>query len=195
MFTLYRSIPIGRRSNIIDIWGEIPHTPKRDLVFVDQETGVTFTTNDLFLKKLNRNKKLSKLYHTYKNHIEDKRVSTVLYVVKSKQLSNLSNHIKNLKRKCLKKGIGTYAYYWQRDIGEIEFSPHYHLILILSPLDISIFKTLFKKKNRCGYVAELCHSLYLFTKYLDKKEFYAPFRKRNYGISKKLTIPNIIDTV
>jgi hypothetical protein len=189
MFTLYRSIPIGRRSNIIDIWGEIPHTPKRDLIFVEIETGVTFTTNDLFLKKLNRNKKLSKLFNTYKNNIKNEQVSTVLYVVESKKISNLSNHIKNLKRKCLKKGIEIYAYYWQRDVGEVEFSPHYHLILILTPLTINTFKSLFKKKNRCGYKAELCNSLFLFTKYLSNKEFYAPFRKRSYGISKKMIVP------
>jgi hypothetical protein len=195
MFTLYRSIPIGRRSTIIDKWGEIPHKPKRELTFVDPETGVTFTTTDLFLKKLNRNKKLSKLYNAYKNHIENKQVSTVLYIVESKLTSNLSHHIKNIKRKCLKKGIDTYAYYWQRDIGEIEFTPHYHLILILTPLNMEMFNSLFKKKNKCGNKAELCNSLFHFTKYLNKKEFYAPFRKRNYGISKKLLTPNIIDAV
>lgn len=190
MFILYRSIPIGIRSKYIDKWGEIPHTPMRELVFVDEETGLTFTTNDLILKKLNRNKKLKKIYLTYKEFIFKKNVSIVLYIVNVKSITNVSNHLKNLKKKYTKKGIQLYAYYWQRDIGEKEFIAHYHVILILSTLTIDKFNSLFKQNNRCGYKAMLCNSLYRFINYLKEKEFYAPFRKRNYGLSRKLILPH-----
>lgn len=189
MYKLYRTVPIGRGSYNIDKWGELPREPMRELHFVNTITGQIFSTNDLHLKKFKRQKKIEKLYYFYQGYIFNKQVSTVLYVVNVKRISSISIHIKNVKRKLARKRINLLAYYWQRDIGENEFEPHYHCIFILSRMDIHLFSELFKGYNKCGAKAELCNSLMAFTLYLNKKEIFAPYKKRNNSLSKYMRKP------
>ncbi len=193
MYKLYRSIPLCEKSKDIDKWGEIPHKPRRQLVFVEDETGETFRITDLSLKKIKRNKVLFKLYSTYKEYIKKKEISSVFLVLEVKRISNISNYIKNLKKALKKRNVNLYAYYWQRDVGDILFVPHYHIIIIVSKINYEVLSKLFKSKNRCGHKAEFGHSLYDFKSYLKKKEFYAPFKKRNYALSKFLIKPADID--
>lgn len=195
MYKLYRSIPLEQRSYIIDKWGELPQIPKRELIFFDDETGVTFTTNDLHLKKVKRNKNVSRILDTYKSYIGKKQVSTLISVVNVKDISNISNFIKNLKKKFKKNGILIYAYYWQRDIGEVRFTPHYHIILIISRINKNLFSKVIENKRKKREKAELCNSLFRFTKYLQKKEIYAPNKKRSYGISKIFYLPSNFESI
>jgi hypothetical protein len=189
MYKLYRTIPIGERSNYIDKWGEFPREPMREIHFVNTITGQIFKTNDLLIKKFKRHEKLERLYYFYYGFIFKKKVSTVLYVVNVKRISSISIHIKNIKKKLARKRINLLAYYWQRDIGDNEFEPHYHCIFVISRIDIQEYEKLFKGYNKCDAKAELCNSLRAFTLYLNKKEFFAPYKKRNNSLSKKMLKP------
>lgn len=193
MFKYYRTIPYGRRSKYIDKWGEIPHKPTRDIIFVDDTTGESFTTNDLKLKVYRRNEKIKGFYKFYSPYFKERLVSAILYVVNVKRISSMSNQLKTIRKKFKKKQIQLLAYYWQRDIGEKIFEPHYHAILIIPRISIELFNILFEgKKKKSGAKAELCQDLERFTNYLNGKEFFAPFRKRNNSVSRKLLIPPII---
>lgn len=189
MYKFYQSIPYGRRSNIIDKWGEVAHEPTRDIILINEETGELFVTNDLATKLYNRNKKIKKLYNFYRWYFLKRQISVVVYVVNVKSISTISNHLKNLKRKFIKKHIQLLAYYWQRDIGEIVFEAHYHVILILPRIDIKLFNELFMGKCKSGAKAEFCKDLSDFTRYLNKKEIFAPHKKRSNSISRKLLKP------
>lgn len=192
MFKYKRTTPIGSRSLIIDNWGEVAHEPTREIIFVDDNTGVRFVTNDLAIKLFRRNKKLRNFYEFYCSYFKEKLVSAVLYVVNVKRISSMSNHLKSLRKKFKKKHLQLLAYYWQRDIGEKIFEPHYHLILILPRISIELFKILFEGKNKSGAKAVLCQDLERFTNYLKGKEFFAPFKKRNNTMSRKLLAPPLI---
>jgi hypothetical protein len=192
MFKFHRTIPYGRRSEYIDKWGEIPHKPTRDIIFVDDSTGVVFSTNDLQIKLFKRSKKIKNFYTFYSSFFYEKLVSAVLYVVNVKSISSISNQLKTIRKKLKKNHIQLLAYYWQRDIGENLFEPHYHIILILPRIRIELFNKLFEKKNKCGAKAVLCHNLDRFTSYLIGKEILAPFKSRNNSMSRKLLKPMII---
>lgn len=192
MFKYYRTIPYERRSKYIDIWGEVAHKPTRDIIFVDDTTGESFTTNDLKLKFYRRNQKIKRFYEFYSPYFKERLVSAILYVVNVKRISSMSNQLKTIRKKFKKKQIQLLAYYWQRDIGEKIFEPHYHVILILPRISIELFNQMFQGKNKSGANAVLCQDLERFTNYLNGKEFFAPFRKRNNSMSRKLLIPPII---
>lgn len=189
MFKYYRTIPYGRRSKYIDKWGEIPHKPTRDIIFLDDSTGAVFLTNDLQIKLYRRNKKIKDLYTFYSSLFYEELVSVALYVVNVKSISSISNQLKTIRKKLKKNHIQLLAYYWQRDIGEKLFDPHYHVILILPRISIELFNKLFKKKNKSGAKAVLCQNLERFTSYLNGKEILAPFRSRNNSMSRKLLKP------
>jgi hypothetical protein len=192
MFKYYRTIPYERRSKDIDKWGEVAHEPTREITFVDDITGEIFTTTDLKIKLHRRNKKITEFYNFYYPHFKEQTVSAVLYVVNVEQISSMSNQLKTIRKRLNKKQIKLLAYYWQRDNGKIKFIPHYHVLLILPRISVELFKVLFKAKNKSNSKAVLCKNLKGFTKYLNKKEFFAPYKKRNNSMSRKMLIPPII---
>jgi hypothetical protein len=122
MYKFFRSIPLARRSYIIDKWGELPHHPLRQIVLVEEKTGELFCTTDLAQKKNRRNKKLEKLYRFYSGYFHNRQVSIALNVINVKSISSVSNQIKMYRRKLNKKQIQLLAYYWQRDFYN---TPHF----------------------------------------------------------------------
>jgi hypothetical protein len=192
MFKYYRTIPYGRRSIYIDKWGEVAHEPTRDIIFVDDSTGEIFISNDLKIKIYKRNKKIKAFYEFYNHYFKKKLVSIVLYVVNVKCISSISNQLKSIRKKLKKKQIQLLANYWQRDIGEKKFEPHFHLMLALPRINIELFNQLFEGDYESGAKAELCDDLQKFTKYLMKKKFFAPFKQKNNSISRKLLKPSLI---
>ena len=193
MYRFYRAIPYGCKTDNIDKWGELPHRATRDIVFFNDETCLFYKTNDLDIKRNNRNKNLNKLVTFYSGYFEKKLISVVLYIFNVKKISTISNQIKTIKKKLVKKHIDTLAHYWQRDIGENEFIPHFHVILVLERITNNQFQESFKGFCKGGPKPIFCDSLKDFSGYLKNKEFYAPNNKRNNSLSKILKRPRCID--
>lgn len=84
MFKFFRSIPLAKRSDNIDKWGELPHRPMRQIILVHELTGDLFSTTDLAQKKYRRNKKLDKLYRFYAGYFQSRQVSIALNVLNVK---------------------------------------------------------------------------------------------------------------
>ena len=144
MYRLVRINPLSvTRLQTIDKWGVIPHQPKRSLVFKEDETSRCFETTDLFLKILARNKKLMTLYEFYRGHMKAKRVSLLLYTVNIDMISSISSHLKDFSRKFRKHRVRLLATYWQRDVGEISFNPHIHVVFIVSRINKALFSEMF----------------------------------------------------
>ena len=109
----------------------------------------------------------------------------MLIVVNITQVFKPANFFKDFKKKLAKKGINALGYIWVRDIGEIQFKNHLHIIMAITRINKSIMKQLFKYKNSEKYKVELCNSLRGFIKYLKEKDIFAPAGKRSYSASKE----------
>lgn len=189
-FKFYRSTPIAEGSYTIDNWGYSARMPRRKIDFIDPDTGNLFETTDTEIRKYRRNKRLTMLKNTYVPFIKSRKVSTLICVIDIDLIPDISAFLKMQKRRFKRLGLSLLAYYWQRDIGDIKFERHFHLILIFDRNNeiklINLYKpTKWKEKVK----GELCVSLKRFKEYLRGKEIYAPSRKRSYGISKHLLPP------
>jgi len=164
---------------------QIPQIPKRRIFFENSETGKVFNVTDLFLKKRKRESKLIQFKETYLRDIKNKLVSVFIIIVNRAYYASPSVFIERFTIKLKRKELQILGYYWQSDVGDIEFEHHYHFIIVVKRLcskDINaIFKT---KKNNC-YKFQFCNSISGFKNYLKKKEIYALKGKRSYGSSKE----------
>jgi len=170
-------------------WGDIPRVATKRYFFVNTITEETFSVTDLHLQKQRRNRVLQKMRETYSRLICAKKISTIIIVAPVKQYKKPADFLKEFKKKLIRNNIFLLGYYWQRDIGDVEFECHYHFIIFLKKIDGVVFNKLFKNKKDAKYEAEFCDSLSNFKGYLKKKELYAPEKKRSYGCSRVFKKP------
>jgi hypothetical protein len=180
---------IARGSYTINDLAVIPRSATKAIRFVEHETGEMFTTTDLAIKKSKRKKALSDFQDAYKIFLKKKSVTIMLIVVPVENYRTVGEFIKGLKDKFGRRKIYTYGYYWQRDIGDVLFEMHYHIMLAVSRIDASAFKELMENKKPHNYKVVLCNSLERYKNYLKKKEIYAPHKCRAYGRSEEYRTP------
>jgi hypothetical protein len=164
---------------------QIPQIPKRRIFFENSETGKVFNVTDLYLKKKKRESKLTLFKETYIRDIKNKLVSVFLIIANSEYYTNPSEFIERFAIKLKRKKVKILAYYWQSDVGDIEFEHHFHFIVVVKRLSGDDVKAIFKTKNSNCYKFQLCNSINGFKNYLKKKEIYALKGKRSYGTSKE----------
>lgn len=175
-------------SLLINKWGDIPRVATKKYYFINTITEETFSVTDLHLQKQRRNRVLAKMRETYSRLIVKNKISTIIIVAPVKHYKKPVDFLKEFKKKLIRKCISLLGYYWQRDIGDIKFECHYHLIFFLKKIDGSVFNKLFKRKIG-KYNAEFCDSISKFKEYLKKKEIYAPENMRSYGCSREFKKP------
>jgi len=166
----------------------IPQVPKRILYFENLETGKVHSMTDLDRRLQNRKRVLTKFYRTYALHFKRRRVTILLITAELEYYTTASDFIERLTIKFKRKGVNILGYYWQIDVGEKDFLPHYHFIVIVNRLEHLQIKEFFQKKTN-PYEVELCDILVRFKNYLKKKEVYSTEGKRSFGYSKKFKIP------
>lgn len=174
---------IAKGSNIIDNLGEIPRNATRSIRFVNVDTGEMFTTTDLAIKKQKRNKVLIGFQETYIRLLKSKSITLMLIVASVDKYRTVGEFMKELKKKLWRKKVEILGYYWQRDIGELIFKRHFHIMVASTRIGADTFNTLLKNKRTKNYTVELCNNLNGFKDYLKKKEIYAPLNHRAYGKS------------
>jgi hypothetical protein len=164
--------------------GVIPREATKKLEFRNPESGAIFSTTDLQFKKHKREKMLMIIKETYTPLIIKKKISTLLIEVNIFQYNTPAKYLKDFKRKLKKQNIILLGYYWQRDVGEKNFTPHFHFIFFIKRICGKDFSKLFKRKKG-KYNAIFCNHLKSFKTYLEIKEMYAPVNKRSYGCSRE----------
>lgn len=175
---------------ILDEWGVIPRIPKQAISFREDETGEIFNTTDLGLQIFRRNKKLKEFTDTYLRIFKEKQISLFLISARIKHYVLPSRFYKDFFKKLKKKKIEVLGYYWQRDVGEKDFDPHFHFIIATSRIDPNDFRSLFENKKNPNHAAVLCYNLKEFANYLKVKKLYAPYKKSNSGKSRIFKKPS-----
>lgn len=180
---------IAKGSYSINDLAIIPRSATKAIRFVDDETGELFTTTDLEIKKHKRKKALTLFQEKYERFLKKKSVTIMLIVFPVENYRTVGEFIKGLKDKFGRRKIDTYGYYWQRDVGDVLFEMHFHIMLAVSRIDASAFKEMMKNKKPLNYKVVLCNSLERYKNYLKKKEIYAPHKCRAYGRSEEYRTP------
>ena len=180
---------IAKGSYTIDNLGEIPRKATKAIRFINVETGEMFTTTDLDIKKDKRKKALIVFQETYNRLLQLKCITIMLIVVPVENCRTVGEFMKEFKEKITRIKIEIFGYYWQRDIGEIIFEKHFHIMVAVTRIIASSFRTLMKNKKPNSYKVELCNSISGFKDYLKEKEIYAPYKHRAFGKSQQYRKP------
>ncbi|MFZ4107152.1 hypothetical protein [Flavobacterium sp.] len=166
----------------------IPQIPKSILYFENTETGIVHTITDLERRLLNRKRVLTNFKRVYSKYLKKGSVTVLLIAAELEYYKTASDFIERLTIKFKRKSVNILGYYWQIDVGEKDFKPHYHFIVVVNRLKNQQFKEFFQKKEN-PYEVELCDTLVRFTNYLKKKEVYCLKGKRSFSNSKIFKIP------
>lgn len=184
-YNLYRSTPlIAKRSRIPDKLGELPRKAKKEIMLLDREAGHFFITTDLALAKYKRAKRLDEFSQTYLRLFKTERISILIVIVDAKHFKKPSNFYKDFFKKLYSKNIQVLGYFWQRDIGEVEFKTHFHFMIATTRIDKTQLPFILKRNKINSYKVELCNNVERFKGYLNEKEMYAPDGGKNYGSSR-----------
>ncbi len=169
--------------------GQTPLTPKYNLTFVEKNTGLLSTTSDLDLKKRKRLCSFVAFRDTYSRLYKKNRVSILTIVVNDADYPKIGKFINTITRKLKRKGIERLGYIWVRDIGDIKFEKHYHVLIATSPITKELFFEMFHKKKHSNYEVQFVRSTNGITRYLTDKELFAAKRQRAYQASRKFKNP------
>jgi hypothetical protein len=186
---MHRATPLLARGSInINNWGGVPHIPKQMLSFVNIDTGQYSEVTDLDLKKQRRNKKLMLLKNRYNQAFKEKRITILLIVVPVVAYKTVKDFIDAMREKLSNRNYTLLGYYWQRDIGDIRFSLHFHFILVSTRISSEAIQSLLRGNNSSRAKFELCNSLNGIVNYLLKKEIYAAYNQKSWGSSIKFKL-------
>ena len=169
--------------------GQTPLKAKYNLTFVEKNTGLLSTTTDLDIKKKKRFNFLNSFKETYSRVYKKKEISIFTAVVNEINYPKIGKFINTITRKLKRKGIDRLGYVWVRDIGEVKFEKHYHILIATSRVTKKQFYDLFHLKKHNKYKIKFVQSPNGITKYLNDKELYAAKRQRAYHTSRKFIKP------
>ena len=181
-------------SIINDNTGQIPHQAKYRIIYVNTDTGELSSITDLESKKYKRNKCLELFHNVYNKHFKAKKISIFSVVVNEEEYGSISKFINTITRKLKRKGIERFGYVWVRDIGEIKFQKHFHIIIATSKVEKKLFNTLFNKKQHNAYNIEFMNSSKGIINYIKEKELYGKKRQRTFGKSRFFPLNTICKT-
>jgi hypothetical protein len=102
----------------------------------------------------------------------------------------MSKFINTFSKKLKRKGIEKLGYVWARDIGEIKFEKHFHLLFATSYIPYKLFKELFSKKTSDKYNIQFVKKVNGIIRYIKEKELFASHKQRAFGKSKEFLLPN-----
>lgn len=181
---------LSEGSDISDNLGQTPMTAKYRKTFLNIMSGEIQEVTDLQSKLYRRDRNIGAFYNVYAKYYLDKTVSLLSAVVNQSEYRSISKFVNTISRKLKRKGIERLGYIWTRDIGDIKFEKHYHIILASSRIDGSVFHQLFKKKKHSHYDIEFLKYETGMISYLKEKSLYGCKKQRTYGKSRQFPLPN-----
>jgi len=190
MFKLVRVTPLIAKGSLLpDNWGVRQQIPKKQIVLKNLVTGQVFTTTDLDMRKHKRRKRLALFKNFYIDAFVHKRVSVFLVVAEINKYKSAKIIIDLLKEKMNQYHVRVLGYYWQRDVGEVKFELHFHIIFVVERISGVTAKRMMSNKRVGFYKMVLCFSLNKFKRYLETKEIYGAHRQRSFGVSQMFKLP------
>jgi hypothetical protein len=174
---------LERSSNISNKSGQISREPKYELTFLNTTTDRRHTTNDVIMLKGKRDKIISSFYMTYERLFLSKTISIMSFVVYEKDYSSVSKFLNTISSKLRRKNIDKLGYFWLRDVGEIEFKPHFHILMAISRISQSEFDNMFLKKTQ-KFKIQFQKTKKGLKTYLSDKELFGRKGQRTFGRSK-----------
>lgn len=166
-----------------DNLGQTPQTAKYRKHFVNIDTAVVSQITDLQSRKFKRNKYIESFIRKYQISFKNQKVSILALVVNDLHYESISKFLNMFGKKLSRKQILKLGYVWVRDVGEINFEPHFHILVATSRICPETFKKLFAKKKRSHFDVEFLRNPNGLKAYLTKKELYGSKRKRAFGKS------------
>ncbi len=187
---LIRFQPISVTSNTSDNVGQTPMLSKYIKFYLNLVTGEVKSSNDLIQKKNRRNFIFNEFSRKYSRLYEKNIISLFAIVVSEKYYGTLSKFINSFSRKIKRKGIEKLGYVWARDVGDIKFEKHFHLLFASSFVSSKLFKDLFKNKKDNRYEIQYVKKINGIVRYIKDKELFASHKQRAFGKSKAFLLPN-----
>lgn len=187
---LIRYQPISETSNTSDNVGQTPLLPKYDKIYLNLETAEVKYSNDLIQKKNRRNSIFNSFSNIYSRLYSKNLVSLFSIVVSNDEYDGkMSKFINSFSKKLKRKGIDKLGYVWIRDIGDIKFEKHFHLLFASSFISSKLFKELFSKKSSNQYSVQFIKKINGIKRYIREKELFASHKQRAFGKSKEFLLP------
>lgn len=181
-YILYKFESLGWSDNSNNS-GHTPRKAKSLKTFLNIITGVLHSQTDLAILKSKRDNAIKTFYNTYKRLYEKQEISILSFVVYEEDYPSISKFLNTISAKLRRKLIRKLGYIWVRDVGDIKFEPHYHIILATSRISKDDFENLFLKKLQ-KFKVEFQKTKSGLKKYLLDKELFGKKGQRTFGRSK-----------
>ena len=163
--------------------GLTPRQPKSLKTFLNKRDGVLHSITDLDLHKSKRNNTIYSFVKTYEKLYSNEEISIFSFVVYQKDYETVSKFLNTISAKLRRMNIHKLGYFWVRDVGNIEFEPHFHVIMATSRINKDDFKNLFLNKPQ-KFKVEFQKTKSGLKKYLMDKELFGKKGQRTFGRSK-----------
>lgn len=181
-----------RLSNISSFQLELNsiRTPLYEKSFRSYTNGQVFKVTDVQIMKYKRNKMIEKFNFLYRGVNYTWLEIGFDFSVNTK----VSDILLKLKRNLIKIGVVIEGYIWLVDKGNLYGNMHFHLVVAIPRLDLR-GKTLpdclkLKFKNKKIHSSFVTNKPKMIDYLLNKEIYFIGKRKRVYGKSKSIEIPN-----
>jgi hypothetical protein len=181
---------LSEGSSLSDNMGQIPIKAKYKKTFLNTETGELSSTTDLQSKIYKRNNYLKLFLNVYEKYFAQKRITILTCVVYIYKYPTITSFINMLSRKLVRKGIQRLGYVWVRDVGDVQFEKHYHVLIATQRIDGKQFHELFKNKKHNDYKVEFKKTPNGMKDYLSKKDLFGEKKQRSFGKSRRFPLDN-----
>jgi hypothetical protein len=169
--------------------GHLPQKAKFQKEFVHIGTGEVFINSDLNIRKYKRNKTVDSFGDSYELAYRKNQVSILSFVVNDDMYNSASKFIEMLVKKLKRYNIPKLGHLWVRDVGEIKFKKHFHILVALPRIESDIFNKLFNCGGEKKYKVEFMKTKRGLRNYLKKKELFGIKGQRTYGRSRLFKKP------
>lgn len=164
------------------------HSPIQALYMksiVNINTGEVIEVTDLQCKLRKRDSALRDFFGKYGNLWKNGEISILSNYVDAVKYDTIATFNSSFNKKLKRKGIKRLGYVWVRDIGDIKFEKHFHVLIATSRITAEVFRSLFKAKKDNRYKVQFLKTKNGMRDYIMKKELYAASKQRSYGRSRK----------
>lgn len=169
--------------------GLLPQKARIEKQFVHIRTGELIINSDLNIRKYKRNKTVDSFGDSYESAYRRKEVSILSFVVNADIYNSASKFIEMLVKKLKRYNIPKLGHIWVRDVGEIKFEKHFHILVSIPRIESDIFNKLFHCGVEKKYKVEFMKTKRGLRNYLKKKELFGIKGQRTYGRSRLFKKP------
>ena len=149
-------------------------------IFTKEQVEIT----DLDCKKLKRDNALNEFFSFYGFNYVKEEITILSIVIDASKYDTIATFNNSFGKKLKRKGLKRLGYVWVRDIGEIEFEKHFHILIATSRICGLMFRSLFEAKNDGKYEVQFLKTKNGMKEYIKRKELYAANKQRSYGKSR-----------